>query len=87
MTNSLPILKQVFWFEWLRAFIGVVALLITIFILYMAHVFGRSVLIITKIIVIEGGVHQVYICGKDIGGYLNQLLIATIALDFSKVLT
>lgn len=78
--------KIVFWLEWLRAFIGIVAFLIAFPTCYLAHIFWKSVLTTTKT-VIRSGVNQIYTSGEDTSYCMTQLSVTTITLNFTRVST
>lgn len=68
-------------------FIRVMAILIAIPTCYLTYVFRRSVLPITKIVVVGSSVHQVHTGGRNTGCCTTRPLVTTIALGFIKVLT
>lgn len=60
--------------------------LIAVSICYLAHIFERSVLTpIRMVVIVGGGINQIYTCSWDNSGYIIRLLIVTIALGSLKV--
>lgn len=69
------------------AVIGIILFLFAVLAYYQAHNFQGSVFLITKIVVIEGSVCQIYTCSWYTGYYTTCLLVAIITLAFSKIQT
>lgn len=86
--RRLPRLKLVFWLCWLKSLIWVVAFLIAISIHYLAHVFQKFVLTVTRIvIVVKSVIYQIYIGSQDTNYCRTWLFVTTIALDSTRILT
>ena len=61
------------------------ALLVAVLASYLDHIFLGSILFITRVIIVWGSIYQVYPRIRNAGRCTTGLLVATIALSFSKV--
>lgn len=82
--GKVPETETCFWFGCLVILIKVLALLIEVWILYLTHVFHEFVLPATKIVIVEGSVHQIYTSGRGTGYCTSRPLVTTIALGSMK---
>lgn len=62
-------------------------LLITVLARYLAHIFLKSILPTTKIIIVRDDIYQIYTCDWNTSYCITWLSVMTIALSFLKVLT
>ena len=60
--------------------------LIIVSIDYLAYIFFRSVLLTSRIVIVEEDIHQIYTYGLSTGYFTTQLLVAKIVLAFLSVI-